>query len=138
MYKTETNYFRKFVEKTKRFFNFHSIERSTKTLLLLLKLNNFIFQVTVRAKDGGRQNALQSTCKVYVTVTDVNDNKPSFTNDNITYYATILRNDVLLNIQVRISQVKLKIYFVCRSKVFFGKRVLLIVLVIYFIYDEAK
>jgi len=57
----------------------------------------------VRAKDGGRKNALQSMCKVRVTISDVNDNQPFFVNpqsDNVTFYATILRDDVILQVQV--------------------------------------
>ena len=57
----------------------------------------------MRAKDGGRKGALQSTCKIYVTVGDVNDNSPIVLNpqlDNVSIYATILRDDVILQVQV--------------------------------------
>ncbi|XP_078489078.1 protocadherin alpha-4-like [Ciona intestinalis] len=60
------------------------------------------YKITVIAKDGGGSSALQSTCELMLTVTDVNDNSPFFTNpiiDNKTVYATILRDDVIMRIQ---------------------------------------
>nr|CAB3264692.1 protocadherin 18-like [Phallusia mammillata] len=55
--------------------------------------------ITVTATDGGGQKAM---CTLNVFVTDVNDNTPQFTNpvnDDLTIYATIVRDDIITRMQ---------------------------------------
>ena len=85
---------------TKTFFNFGKVgpvvNFGTTNCIVL-------FQITVRAKDGGRENALQSTCTIEIVIDDVNDNWPQFVKPkkrNDTFYATTAHDHVILKVQV--------------------------------------
>ncbi|XP_078488561.1 protocadherin-18-like isoform X2 [Ciona intestinalis] len=60
------------------------------------------WKIFVTARDRGEPMTSSSHCTLIVTVDDVNDNAPVFTNpsnDETTIYATILRDDVITRIQ---------------------------------------
>jgi len=57
---------------------------------------DFFFQFFLFARDGGRPTTLQSRLKLNLTVVDVNDNRPVFTQpagENRTVYASTLQKE---------------------------------------------
>ncbi|XP_067672062.1 protocadherin Fat 4-like [Haliotis asinina] len=51
-----------------------------------------IIQLTLQVKDDGLERQLSSTCIVYVHVTDINDNSPTFLNND--YTGSVVENSV--------------------------------------------
>ena len=85
-----------------------------------------INQLTVWASDGGEPSKM-SKCELTVQVTDVNDNAPKFTipRDNSTLvYATIVREHVIVNLQVIIKIVFSKIVITKSALKFFNNFIL--------------